>query len=316
MSHVENLLLNRMTRNRRDELMAYFTRNHPSRTWVEELLSRLARNSSIESVLRLIRQEPNQTFRYCSALSIGVYFERLGLHSEFLESGNTPNFDICVGGRLAVEAKLLDDVSNWSLLAARVMEIPSSYLVEVRTNTELSEAQIGVIIQDIQREATSRTEPAFMLETLNADLEFIRVATQRTLPILSSRVFGINLRDLRRLFLSRLADARRQLRDTGLTRVAAIDVQRAEFFDDTPEDIFCGEIGLRLSVPDGRPMGNFRSPDGLLNMPDLWEGLDSLLVFYGYQEGARRIAYYTSPRLTPTSLPTQLGEPDSCEIAQ
>ncbi len=314
MSYVENLLLNRMRRDRRAELLAYFTRSYPSRAWVEDLLRRLEQNPSIENVLRLIRQEPSQTFRYCSTLSIGVYFERLGLQSEFLESRNTPNFDIRAG-RLAVEAKLLDDVSNWSLLSARITQIPSSYLVQVRTDTDLSEAQIDLIILDIQREVASHTEPAFRCETLNADLEFVRVTTERTLPILSSRVFGINLRDLRRLFLSRMADAKRQLRDTDLTRVAAIDVQRVEFFNDTPEDVFCGELGLRLSVPDGRPMGNFRSPDGLLNLPDLWERLDAILVFYGYQEGARRIAYYANPGPTARPLPTRFGEPDSCEVA-
>jgi hypothetical protein len=315
MSYVENLLLNPMRRSRRPELIAYFTSNYPSRAWVEDLLSRLARNPSIENVLRLIRQEPSQTFRYCSALSIGVYLERLGLQPEFLESRNTPNFDIRAGGRLAVEAKLLDDVSNWSLLSARITQIPSSYLVQVRTDTDLSEGQIDLIVQDIQREVSSHTEPAFTRETLNADLEFVKVTTERTLPILSSRVFGINMRDLRRLFLSRMDDAKRQLRDTDLTRVAAIDVQRVEFFNDTPEDVFCGEIGLRLSVPEGRPLGNFRSPEGLLNLPDLWEGLDAILVFYGYQEGARRIAYFANPGSTARPLPTQLGEPDGCEMA-
>lgn len=314
MSAIHRMLTSRMRAETRDELQAYFDRNLPSPRWVESLLAALESNTTVENVLILIRNDPSQAFRYCTNLSIGLYFQMMGLEVEFLDAESTQNFDLRVDERLAVEVKLLDDVSNWSLLSSRIMEIPSSYMVWVTTDLELTQRRVDVLAQEIRRAVTGRTEPSFGLETSNARLTFYRTRTRRTLPVLSSGTFGVDLRDLRRLFSSRIDDARRQLARSSSTKMVVIDVQRSQFFRSTTDAVFCGEVGTRFSLPNMTPLSEFRNPGGILTSEGFWEGLDAVMVFYGYEgDNPRRMAYYARPGLPGDSIPPQVGPPDSCD---
>lgn len=314
MSATERLLTARMTRERRAELQAYFDRNIPSPRWVESILTSFEANTSAENVLKVIRNDPSQTLRYCTNLSVGLYFQRMGLGVEFLDTEESRNFDLVVGGRVAVEVKLLDDISNWSLLSSRVLQVPSSYMVWIETDLELSPGQIDTLVDGIYRETASRTEPSFRAEVFGTNLSFFRVQTRRTLPVLSSRTFGVNLRDLRRLFLTRINDSGRQLERSQLVKLVAIDVQRSAFFRSTSDAVFCGSVGTRFAAPSMTPLFNFRNSGGLLAMEGFWNGLDAVMVFYGYvQDSLRRVAYYTRPTLAPDAVPTRFGTPDNCD---
>lgn len=302
-----------MTPDKASLLRGYFESNYPSPRWVEELLEGLSGVSSAEVVLKLIREDPSQTMRHCTTLSVGLYFSNLGMNIQFLGTGPKRNFDIKVGESLAVEVKHLDDLSNWTILSRRVLRIPSSYLVNISTDLELSERQVGLIVSDIERALAGNSGASFEVNTPNADLSFRRVSSSgQTLPVVSSRIFGVDIPSLRRLFSSRIEDAKGQLRRSEVLKVAAVDINRTQFFADTIEDIFCGTPEWRFTKQDFRYIGEHRKPDGLLFQNDLWEGLDSLMIFYGYDRGARRIAYYHTPNRADAEFPQELGSPDVC----
>lgn len=302
-----------MRANKRRELQAFFDSRLPNPGWIEDILLGLENVASTENVLKLVRKDPSQTIRYCTTLAVGLDFVRRGLSVEFLDTEESRNFDLVAGGQLAVEVKLLDDISNWNILTRRLGEIPSSYLVNVTTRIEITEPQVNVIVEDVRAAVSAHTERAFEQDITNGHLSFVRVSTRRTLSMVSSGVFGVDLPNLRRLFSSRIAKAKEQLARSDMVKVAAIDVMRTGFFTDTPQDIFCGDLVMHFSRPDMRPLGSSRKPNGVLNEPDLWNGLDAVLVFSGYNKGAVRIAYYVNPNIQEGTFPPELGEPDGCD---
>lgn len=310
---VQRLLLDRMRADNRGELQAYFDSNYPNPRWIEDILLGLGSVTSTENVLKLVRSDPSQTIRYCTTLAVGLYFSRAGLDVEFLDTEENRNFDLIAGGKLAVEVKLLDDISNWNILSRRLGEIPSSYLVNVTTEIEITEPQVNAIAEDVRAAVSIHTERAFEQDITNGHLSFVRVSTRRTLSMISSGIFGVNLPNLRRLFFTRITRAKEQLARSTMVKVAAIDVMRTGFFTDTPQDIFCGDLLMHFSRPDMRPLGSSRKPNGVLSEPDLWDGLDAVLVFSGYNKGAVRIAYYANPGIHKGTLPSELGEPDGCD---
>lgn len=224
MSATQRMPTGRMRDEQRDELQAYFARNIPSPRWVESLLAALESNPTVDYVLRSIRNDSSQTFTYFTNLSIRLYFQRMNLEVEFQHTEVTQNYNLRVGGRVAVEVKLLDDVSNWNPLSRRIMEVPSSYMVWVTTDLELNQRRVDTLVEEIRQAVAGRTEPNFALDTPNANLRFYRVQTQRTLPALSSGTFGVDIPDLRRLFSSRIDDARRQLCENGGYRCSKVAV--------------------------------------------------------------------------------------------
>lgn len=310
---VQRLLIDRMRGDKKDELQAYLDSNLPNPEWIEDILVGLGNVTSTENVLKLVRNDPSQTVRYCTTLAVGLCFVRAGLDVEFLDTEERRNFDLVAGGKLAVEVKLLDDISNWNVLSRRLGEIPSSYLVNVTAGIEITEPQVNAIVEDVRAAVSTHTEEAFEQDITNGHLSFVHVSTRRTLPMVSSGTFGVDLPNLRRLFSSRIAKAKEQLARSRMVKVAAIDVMRTGFFTDTPQDIFCGDLVMHFSRLGMRPLGSSRTPNGVLNEPSLWNGLDGILVFSGYNRGAIRIAHYANPSIPAGVFPSELGEPDGCD---
>ena len=309
---VKSLLLDKMREDKVAELRAYFRRRLPSPDWVEELLDGLSKTPYVENVLKLIRNDPSQTTRHGTTLSVGLYLVRRGISVEFMDTEESRSFDLSAGDAADVEVKHLDDVSNWTPLSRRILEIPSRYLVTVATDIELSPRQVEQIVAEIRAAVAAHSEPAFDLSTASADYHFIKVSSERTLPMVSSRTFGVDLPGLRRLFASRIEDAKGQLGNSKHLKIVAIDIDRSKFFTDSIWDVFCGSPEWRFTKLEFKFVGGYRKTDGLLNEPDLWRGIDGLLVFHGYDRGARRIAYFQSPNAAASQFPAELGKPDSC----
>jgi hypothetical protein len=117
--NVKRLLIDQMDREKAAQLQDYFQLKRPDPRWLESLLEILKGNVTLDNALKLIRDDPSQTIAYGSNLDVAAYYSARNLGVEFLDTSNSLNYDLKVDSKIAMEVKLMEDVSNWTRLSRR-----------------------------------------------------------------------------------------------------------------------------------------------------------------------------------------------------
>jgi hypothetical protein len=264
----------------------------------------------MDLVLKSIRDDPAQTMRYCSNLVVGSNYFKQGMKVEFLDTLSTPNFDMIIDEKFALEVKLLEDNSKWTELSLKVLEIPSNYLVRIETDKEISGPQMENIVEFISKGVSEHSEQSFSLAHPSANLYFIQASKSgRTLPIVGMRSPDtIDVPEFRRLFLTRISDASRQLRSSNLIKVATIDVNNPWVHGDVLDDTFCGTEQEHFTKETFQYLGSSRLRDGVLHNANVFDVVDAILIFFNNAH----VAQFWKPSTPHANALGILGTPHTC----
>lgn len=275
--------------------------NFPAPEWLETLLAACAILPSLNVVLNEILSNPSDTIGYCSILSTGRFYASRGGVVEFLPAQATPMYDIDLDDNVAIEVKAVEDVSLWNHLIAQGRAIPSNYVVEIETDSELMRPQLSAIVQRLNTTLATLAVQRHEDDQPYARLTYIRDTSANWTRIIPSTREGDDLNEfasrMRLAVSERINAAKVQLRVTECRRVLVLDAMKSYFgLPEVLDDVFCG-------TELWGPSGVTRAADGVLSQPGVFDGLDAIVVFVN--GAATRV--YVSPSITSPSALAKLG---------